>query len=149
MSTHAIGVAIDPNIGLGSRYRMARNRPITSQEKNDSASKAVARGKNPEKIARCKIESAWMTNPATAHQNAKVARLPEDASKNRRYPMAEARYKTIASLKKRRSTCPSLPKSVLRRFFQGLIWIHMFGQDVPENCERPISVIVAKSGENV
>jgi hypothetical protein len=42
---------MDPKMGLGSRYRIARNRPTMTQANKESASNAVARGKNPEKIA--------------------------------------------------------------------------------------------------
>ena len=55
--TVAMGVAIDPNMGLGSLYVMAKKRQIIIQEKNDSASNAVPSGTNPEKIARCNSES--------------------------------------------------------------------------------------------
>jgi hypothetical protein len=60
---------MDPNMGLGSLYVMAKNKPIMIHAKNDRASKAVAKGKNPEKMARCNNESEWATKPANASQN--------------------------------------------------------------------------------
>jgi len=57
INTVAIGVAIDPNMGLGSLYVMAKKNKIIIHEKNETTSNAVASGKNPEKIARCKRES--------------------------------------------------------------------------------------------
>ncbi len=69
ISTVATGAAIDPNMGLGSLYVIAKNRPIMTHEKNDTASNAVASGKNPEKIARCNNEREWAKKPASTSQN--------------------------------------------------------------------------------
>ena len=56
INTTAIGVAMEPNMGLGSLCVIARKRATMIQEKRDRASNAVARGKKPEKIARCNMD---------------------------------------------------------------------------------------------
>jgi hypothetical protein len=67
--TTAIGVAMDPKMGLGSRCLIRKRMPTTIHEKDESTSNEVAKGTKPEKIALCKIDNVCEAKPTAANQS--------------------------------------------------------------------------------
>jgi hypothetical protein len=57
---------------------------MISHAKKESASNAVASGKNLEKIALCMMDKVWTAKPRTENQNAIGARLSDDLRRNMR-----------------------------------------------------------------
>lgn len=96
-----------PKKGLASRYCIKRNIPVINHAKADRASNGVARGKNPEKNVRCKIDNEWQANPAKADHNPVGHFNDEEPSKKRKKLTDDTRYNATALLKKIRSKLSS------------------------------------------
>lgn len=80
---------------------------MISHANTERASKAVARGKKPEKKVRCKIERVWHANPPRADHNP-IGQFSEDEPSRKMKKLTdETRYNITALLKKIRSKVSS------------------------------------------